>query len=678
MASPRAGNLSTHHPGMRTKTQSMIFVVLMLGITVLATGYAVTSEGLYNSNYVPPAPSLQASASHNPFAARFAVDGIASTRWDTGEMQHPGQEFGLDLGEVQLLKKITLETTGSPMDYPRGLQVLTATEPDHYAQIDQPAVESTRAITTLNFSPPARARYVRLQQTGVSPVNFWSIHELAIDSERLIAPPAFPEKLFAVAISVLGSITPLLALGVLILRRIQGGVSPYYASLTLIYTFAAALLIAPYLDPEMVWGFYWLKNFSLPTRALLGGVMLLSILPSISHRLFLGLQWFSGLKHVKSLTLLVLAALSIIYRSHTVYGDGSATQTILENGELINWKEPIDRLVTALMYHGVKNLVAFPAWSAIAAVSILSGVIFWGAAWGLARRLARTTGEYPIAYAFLLSGGFMQLFFGNIENYSLVTVGIALYLIAALDYLDARRGILAPAVALAVSCCVHLSAGWLAPSLLLLPVLRYHSGTRTESDNSSKMGWAYEYALVVVVGVLAIGTLLTVGYVLKGDLQELSWSMYGGGDGSSWVPWSHTSNYYEKYTLLSSQHILAVVNELSLLSPGALCILLGYLFASTLSGRHHDSKFLFLLAASLSCLLYITLFNADLAYLNVGYLNEWDLFSLPAVPFGCLALYCVSNWEPTANRRRRILVAAFLIGAIHTGAWIVSNSRPLG
>ena len=66
------------------------------------------------------------------------------------------------------------------------------------------------------------------------------------------------------------------------------------------------------------------------------------------------------------------------------------------------------------------------------------------------------------------SGGYMQLFFGDQENYTLTAVWIMGYLLASVQYFRGRISVVWPSVVLSVAVTFHLLSLFLVPSLLFL------------------------------------------------------------------------------------------------------------------------------------------------------------------------------------------------------------------
>ncbi len=115
-----------------------------------------------------------ATASLNNGAAGNALDGNANTRWDTAALQANGQWYTVDMKENKTFNRITLDTTASSGDYPRGYQVFVSTDGTNFGSA---IITGTGdgSITDIMFTSQT-ARYIKIVQTGTSG-GYWSIHE---------------------------------------------------------------------------------------------------------------------------------------------------------------------------------------------------------------------------------------------------------------------------------------------------------------------------------------------------------------------------------------------------------------------------------------------------------------------------------------------------------------------
>ena len=108
----------------------------------------------------------------------FAVDGNANTRWTTETPQRFGQWFQLDLGDIQTVGSVTLDSSGSLNDEPAHFTVATSTNGSIFSATTSGS-GSSNGITTIDFSDRS-ARYIRITQTGNKSFHWWSIHEISV------------------------------------------------------------------------------------------------------------------------------------------------------------------------------------------------------------------------------------------------------------------------------------------------------------------------------------------------------------------------------------------------------------------------------------------------------------------------------------------------------------------
>jgi hypothetical protein len=118
------------------------------------------------------------TASHNTEAAAKAVDGKTETRFDTLKPQVPGMWLQIELPELTPLAGLVLDAGQSGGDFPRGYTVeLSADGVQWGAPVAKG--EGRGALTEIAFKP-AKARFVKITQTGEAKGSFWSVHELEL------------------------------------------------------------------------------------------------------------------------------------------------------------------------------------------------------------------------------------------------------------------------------------------------------------------------------------------------------------------------------------------------------------------------------------------------------------------------------------------------------------------
>jgi len=143
------------------------------------SGYRKWKNNLTTSPVLQPGTTLSrtgwtATANPNNGNANRAIDGNASTRWDTGEQQSPGQWFAIDTKQPVKFNTVILDTSGSKDDWPAGYAVYISTDGKNWGErIVTGTHQSSVVIITL---PDTTARYIKIEQTGRKTL-YWSIHE---------------------------------------------------------------------------------------------------------------------------------------------------------------------------------------------------------------------------------------------------------------------------------------------------------------------------------------------------------------------------------------------------------------------------------------------------------------------------------------------------------------------
>ena len=163
----------------------------------------------------------------------------------------------------------------------------------------------------------------------------------------------------------------------------------------------------------------------------------------------------------------------------------------------------------------------------------------------------------------------MQLFFGYIENYSILSAGIMAYIYFSSLYLKNKIGITVPSLVLTFTFLAHLSAGFFFPSLLYLYYKK--EGVNILKWNFLKMSFS------VIVPILIIFS-LAYGF-FGGEVDEYVkerpfGAIQGGGDGHTIIALFETTTENEFFTMLSGKHFVEFFGEHILISPYGLFLVL--------------------------------------------------------------------------------------------------------
>ena len=251
--------------------------------------------------------------------------------------------------------------------------------------------------------------------------------------------------------------------------------------------------------------------------------------------------------------------------------------------------------------------------------------------------------ERPVALTLLVAtGGFMQLFFGDVENYTLTAVAILAYLHGSARYLRGRTSVVEPAALLALAMTCHLLAGWFVPSLAYLGLRALRQGRLREAG----------LAAAVFLGVLGL-TLAFFHFngLPIGALFRESHAFGSGGD------------VLDKLARPSARYYLGLINLLFLLVPSFALLLPLVIFRRIARSPLN----VHLLLGSVFLLIYLFTWKAAL-----GVYSDWNLFANLGIPLSILVGYNVLAAEDLPCRGEVVLAVSWVC-AMHSYSWIVAN-----
>jgi hypothetical protein len=397
---------------------------------------------------------------------------------------------------------------------------------------------------------------------------------------------------------------------------------------------------------------------------------------------------------------LVLALLTAIpfylFRiQHLRWGDAYILVNAIPHPEVrltYVWQAPLDVFIHAKAWALGNRLFGWP--DPVPVYTILStaaGVTFVWVLLGLAAEIGRDTTERALLAGPVLTLGTMQLFFGYIENYTFMTLGVLIYCWLALRTLRGESALIWPATALALTHAFHPATIVLAPSLVYLALRLDTPGSACDkppvpspssrpSARAPRPGGlvgarggiggrvisiAVPY-LLVLVGILA---LMTAGG--HGIDALLGVDFPGGGDRRWFVPLFHTATRWEHYTLFSPGHLVDIVNEQLLVAPA---IWPALILVAVLAWRRlpwHDPVYRFLALCAGLYLLLTLVWNPD-----YGGQRDWDLFAPAAVPAALWLGYVLPRGLPERGALKAAAWALIASQAYHLIAWVYQNTLP--
>ncbi|MFI5370801.1 MAG: tetratricopeptide repeat protein [Candidatus Eisenbacteria bacterium] len=438
-------------------------------------------------------------------------------------------------------------------------------------------------------------------------------------------------------------------------------------------------------DPGTFWGadFYAF----LPPAALIAACVLLAAVwvlalarPAAFDRLARSLPapagratplvWLTG-----AVTSVLFFAMCWLFREgHTLLGDANSLVHDLPQGQRFHPHEPI----TYLVHHEFYRLAgrwfaagaADPTQVAGATVALsvaLAGALFVPVAWGIACELSRRVDPDPAEttatrdtqvvplFVILLAQGYVQLFFGHLENYTFNILVLGVYLWTTLRHLRGAAPLALPGMALVLEMSLDLSAVLLVPSFLVLV-------TRALMTPGRRLATARDLMVVTLVAasLTALMAWVQPGYNMAGAAAGLVLQ-------AVFARGAHTEAVAY---MLSRAHVRDFLNEQMLIGPAA-----AFLFATCVvwigiaRSRLTAATVFFLTAAVVS--LGGAWVTTDL---GLGYARDWDLFAPSALVFTVAGLHLALSgaWSGPALRRWLVLIAC--VSLFHTVPWVAVNA----
>jgi hypothetical protein len=245
-------------------------------------------------------------------------------------------------------------------------------------------------------------------------------------------------------------------------------------------------------------------------------------------------------------------------------------------------------------------------------------------------------------FLIIASGGFMQLFFGDVENYTITAVLILSYVYSAHEHLRNGLHLVVPSLILAAAMTFHLLAGFLLPSLAYLYYLEM------------KKGRFKGLAVSASSFILILGLTLLFFHFHNLPIRNLYWHSHAFG---------HGGNFLRMFKKPSIYYHVRVVNLLILLAP-VFILTVPLLFFGAIEWNRFN---IFLAISCLFMIGYMFTWEARL-----GVYNDWNMYANAAIPISIFAGFNIMTYG-REEWKQKALVPLVLLFYIHSYTWIVSN-----
>ena len=428
-----------------------------------------------------------------------------------------------------------------------------------------------------------------------------------------------------------------------------------------------------------MWGVHFYAFFApwllyLALVVVLGAVLAITLRPEktavvTTEALTKALSGRRSIIFVAACVILLTMAFWFGRTSHTYLGDGNMlVQSVQLERSGFHERQPMTGLLQSWVYRGVKAWFQAPsrtgevvAQHAVAFGSVVAGLFFLVVTWFLADELTRlrrgNEGEdglrttAVLVWLIITGQGYVQLFFGYVENYSFYTAGVALYLWLCLRYLRGAAPLILPALALLHALALHLSAVVLAPSFVVLVAYALWSRNRRKSavlDLAIASG-----ALIALSFALAT---VKQGYNIFSTLAQVTGLVATRGDGGY---------------MFSSVHFRDFFNEQLLIGPLGLWLFLPAVVTVAMAKARRHATMIFLAVAALTYLV-ASWWAGDS---NLGYARNWDLLAPAGLVLTTVALGIFLFLGVGHRSVAPALLLALFVSVFHTLPWIATNAN---
>ncbi|HID63447.1 MAG TPA: hypothetical protein EYP49_12020 [Anaerolineae bacterium] len=429
-------------------------------------------------------------------------------------------------------------------------------------------------------------------------------------------------------------------------------------TLLLIGLVAALLLVTAggwSLGARDVWAFSYLVFVPVGVRIVLGLLAISSALLVIGRGRRFEATLEAGRVKIPLWVWLLLGGLIFwLFRERTWHGDALLKLEYLSNESLRTdpyiWKEPLDSL-SAYSLTALYASLGLPPEFAVATLSVLAGIAYLWAVITMATT-PFTERTYRILFGVgMLALGSSQLWFGHIENYSLVTAMTAVSMALAIGYLRGWAPLGAVGLTSGAAVSFHPQAVFALPALLVL---------------LDRRQWPRQVATLFVSGLIV--PVLTVAVLWLAGVPLFFGE--GGYAGDPQLFWTLSQ-------ALAPSRLMDALNNLLLLVPLLPLWLVAGIAALLSPQIRRERVFRYLTLVALGFLIYHFFFQNDLPRHR-----DWDLFAIVGPAITAWGLYALLRFVQIARRSGQehswwegMALLGLAIALLFSVSWVGVNYR---
>lgn len=339
-------------------------------------------------------------------------------------------------------------------------------------------------------------------------------------------------------------------------------------------------------------------------------------------------------------------------RTHFL-GDGYLELTALVTpASDIMYREIGETLAHSYLFSLLSGAPPERALDAYQIISITAGFLFLIVLTLATLRLMAKTRDRMLYVVATISGGFMLLFFGYVEHYSLFSVVVAAIVLAALLVLQGKLRPFWLFLLFGVGLFLHMLTVILAPAILAVYASRTQVGVwYSHQSRGAKIG------LLGLIGLFAAAPL---AYFFATNLFFRL----------AFVPPVAHRFTAEGYTLFSPAHLADWLNLIVIHMPGILVLIVGMVGVNC-RALLREPAYRFL-----AFLLVCTWGAAFVLDPKLGMPRDWDLFSFAGLPLVLAAAYLYTDPRHRPARAGSVLVLGAALGLLSLGPRIAVQAMP--
>ncbi len=356
-----------------------------------------------------------------------------------------------------------------------------------------------------------------------------------------------------------------------------------------------------------------------------------------------------------SVGLIILFAISFyLLRSTTHFlGDGyMVLGDVANDSAVIKPRNFGEILIHRFLYSLLIDRVEEAALWSYQSLSIASGIIALVITALSAKKLFENIADRLLFLVGISSGGFMLLYFGYVENYSIFITTVLAFLLSGMLAAKGKVSVVVPTVVVAVGLLLHIFGTILVPALVFLLVITLSSKTGA-SFFQNKSFWKYlTFLFVVSVAVFVF---------LYKNFLFFRFAV---------LPFGNDRFVLDGYSLFSIKHLLDLLNQLIIIIP-ALPLLLYFFFKIGYRKLIRNDVLLFLAILSSSALAALFIFDPKL-----GMARDWDLFAFIGLTLLCMLIYSILEYKKQFNSYFKIVLFSIMLGWVILVARLYINVMP--